>query len=312
MTDTRYSIVIPVYKSSSSLLEIAERVDLLFSAMPDTSYEIIFVNDSPFFKKTVETLESLSRNNPNVVAIELMKNYGQQPATLCGINHATGDYIITMDDDMQHHPDEIPRLMEKAEHDVVIARFREKKHSLFKRAASGIKGYFDRIILGKPKSIRLSSFRLMSAKVTESMNKRKTPFPFIPALLFDITDDLVNVELDHYSRSDGKSHYTFSRMVRVFSNLLISNSSFLLRVVGIFGVSISLFAGITAVAILFRKLFFGHVLAGWTSTMVLILFFGGATLFALGIIGEYLIRIIATSEERPVYYVREVHDNRRT
>jgi dolichol-phosphate mannosyltransferase/undecaprenyl-phosphate 4-deoxy-4-formamido-L-arabinose transferase len=312
MNSIRYSIVIPVYKSSSSLIEIAERIEGLFSEIPDTTYELIFVNDSPFFKKTVETLQDLSRKNPKIIVIELMKNYGQQPATLCGINHARGDYIITMDDDLQHHPDDIPILMGQADHDVVIARFREKQHSFFKRVASEIKGYFDQIILGKPKSIKLSSFRLMSAEIAESMTKRKTPFPFIPALLFDITDDLVNVELEHHSRKDGKSNYTFTKMVQVFSNLIISNSSFMLRVVGIFGISVALFAGVMSIAILFKKIFVGHILAGWASTMLLILFFGGSTLFALGVIGEYLIRIIATSEERPVYYVRKVLDHRKS
>lgn len=307
----KYSIVIPVYKSSSSLIELAERTEQLFLKMPNAEYELIFVNDSPFSKKTVDTLEVLAQRNPQIIVIELMKNFGQQAATLCGIKYAKGDYIITMDDDLQHWPEDICKLMEEQEHDVVIARFRDKKHSPFKRFTSEIKGYFDHIILGKPRFLRLSPFRLIKAEVAKLMERRKTPFPFIPALLFEITDDLVNVEIGHHPRMEGKSNYSFTKMVQVFSNLLISNSSFLLRIMGYIGIITAVIACIATTIIIAKKILFGTVVSGWSSIMVLILIFGGMTLFTLGVIGEYLIRIIATTEERPVYHVRNIYGNRK-
>ena len=170
----KYSIVIPVYKSSSSLIELAERTEQLFLKMPNAEYELIFVNDSPFSKKTVDTLEVLAQRNPQIIVIELMKNFGQQAATLCGIKYAKGDYIITMDDDLQHWPEDICKLMEEQEHDVVIARFRDKKHSPFKRFTSEIKGYFDHIILGKPRFLRLSPFRLIKAEVAKLMERQNS------------------------------------------------------------------------------------------------------------------------------------------
>jgi len=297
---------VPVYKSSSSLIELTERVRVVFSNIPDTDYEIVFVNDSPFHKKTVETLNELVKREQAVKVIELMKNYGQQPATLCGIEQAVGDFIITMDDDLQHHPEDIPKLIGKSSHDVVIAKFQEKKHSFFKRLASDVKGYFDRIILGKPKHIKLSAFRLITAETAKLMFKRRSPYPFIPALLFDITDDLVNVDVPHHSRYDGEGNYTIPKMIQIFGNLIINNSSFLLRVIGYMGVLVALTASGLSVALLIRKLFLGYTLTGWTSIVVLVLFFGGVTLLTLGIIGEYLIRIIATTEEKPSYYVRKI------
>ena len=306
MNKSLFSIIVPVYKSTASLKELSTRTKAVFDTIEDAEHELIFINDSPFSKDTVRYLQELSDDDEKIVVIELMKNFGQQAATLCGIEHARGDYIITMDDDLQHAPEDIIHLMEKQEHDVVIARFKDKKHSFFKRITSEIKSYFDYLILGKPKHIRLTSFRLINADIAKMMFKRKTPYPFIPALLFSITDDIVNVELEHHARQDGESHYTFIKMLQVFSNLIINNSSFLLRVIGYIGIVIALLSGASTIVIVINKLVYGVSVAGWTSLTLLILFFGGMTMFTLGIIGEYLLRIIATTEERPVCYVRKI------
>ena len=300
------SIVIPVYKSSLTLRELAQRTQRVFEGLEGYDYEIVFVNDSPHFPATCETLAALAKDNQRVIAIELTKNFGQQPATLCGIEYAHGDYVVTMDDDLQHAPEDIPLLLKKASHDAVIARFRVKHHSIFKRATSKMKGFFDTIILGKPASLSLSPFRLLKAQVAKFMLKRNTPYPFIPALLFEVTEDVVNVDVEHHPRFDGAGHYSLLRMIRVFSNLLVSNSSLLLRMVGYSGFLVAFIAFLYALVIGFRATFFGVPVAGWPSTFTAILFFGGMTLLTLGIVGEYLIRIIATTEQRPTYYVRSV------
>jgi len=211
-----------------------------------------------------------------------------------------------MDDDLQHAPEDIPNLLEKAAHDVVIARFLAKKHSLFKRSMSKLKGYFDYIILGKPRGLVLSPYRLFKAPIGKFMLQRNTPYPFIPALLFEITDDVVNVDADHHARQEGRSHYTLAKMLQLFSNLIINNSALLLRVVGYAGFAIALISFIYAVLIVFRAIFYEYAVAGWASTIASILFFGGMILLTLGMVGEYLVRIIATSEQRPTYYVRNV------
>jgi dolichol-phosphate mannosyltransferase/undecaprenyl-phosphate 4-deoxy-4-formamido-L-arabinose transferase len=301
------SIVIPVYKSSSTLIGLSERVEQVFAAMEGFDYELVFVNDSPFWIETCETLEELARNNPKVRAIELMRNFGQQPATLCGIAHADGDYVVTMDDDLQHAPEDIPRLLSESAHDAVIAQFRAKKHTVIKRIFSRLKGLFDRLILEKPGAIVLSPFRLIKMPIAKLMLRRNTPYPFIPALLFEITEDVVNVEIEHHSRVTGKSNYSFVKMLGLFSNLIINNSSLLLRLVGYTGTVIAFVAFVYAVVIVLQKLLFDYAIAGWASTFASILFFGGMTLLTLGMVGEYLIRIIATTEMRPTYYVRKLY-----
>lgn len=301
-----YSIVVPVYKTSASLVELVKRTDRTFANIPNSAYELIFVNDSPFYQKTTKTLVDISTQYKNVVIVELTKNFGQQPATVCGIEIAKGDYIITMDDDLQHAPEDIINLIQEQEHDVVIAKFETKQHSFFKQQASNIKGFFDHIILKKPKHIKLTPFRLFKGSIAKEMFRRKTPYPFIPALLFSITDDIVNVNATHHSRYDGTSNYTFRTMFQMFSNLMINNSSFLLKIIGYIGITTSFFSVIFAAIIIFKKIFFLTSLPGWTSLIITILFFGGLILFSLGIIGEYLIRIIATTENRPMYFVRKI------
>lgn len=304
------SIVIPVYKSSTSLTELAQRTKRVFDGLKDYEYEIVFVNDSPFWPATRDSLAALAADDPRVTAIELTRNFGQQPATLCGIEFARGDYVVTMDDDLQHAPEDIPLLLKEASHDVVIGRFRIKHHSFGKRVASKLKGYFDMLILGKPSSITLSPFRLLKAQIAKFLLKRNTPHPFIPALIFAVTVDVINVDVEHHPRADGDSHYSLLRMIRLFSNLLVSNSSLLLRLVGYAGFLVAFMAFLYALLIVFRAAFLGVPVAGWPSTFTAILFFGGMTLLTLGIIGEYLIRIIATTERRPTFYVRGVLGNR--
>ncbi|MCK9236789.1 MAG: glycosyltransferase family 2 protein [Thiopseudomonas sp.] len=311
MKNTDYSIVVPVYKSTNSLKILTQKVHDLFNReLQGKSYELILVNDSPFHQATCEILAELHQQYSFVKIIEFTQNFGQQSAVLCGIANSIGDYIITLDDDMQHDPADIPKLIEQQSHDIVIAKFKTKKHNLFKRATSSIKGYFDYIILDKPKHIKLTSFRLINRIIADNLLKIGTSYPFIPALLFSVSKDIVNVEVEHYAREDGKSNYTLGKMIQVFTNLLISNSSLLLKWIGYLGLTVALISLMYAGVIVYRRIFFEVSLQGWSSIMVTILFFGGTIMFTLGVIGEYLVRIIHTSENKPHYFIRDVKDKR--
>ena len=298
-----YSVVIPVYNTTKVLFDLQQQINKVFQSM-DESYELIFVNDHSPKKETWEVLKEIS-NAEHTRAINLTRNFGQQAATLCGLACAKGTYIITMDDDLQHNPEDIPKLAKLREHAVVVAHFKNKKHNTFKKITSLIKERFDRIIFNKPKGIQLSAFRLINRNVVSGMLKVKTPTPFITALLFYVTKDVVGVEVEHNKRAEGASGYSFLSLVKLFSYLLINNSSLLLRVIGRFGVIIFLLSFAWVLYLLYNYFFHGFVL-GWTSTMVAIIMFGGIQLFTLGIIGEYLIRIINYSEQKPPYLIKEI------
>lgn len=305
-----YSIVIPVYGTTRSLIEIAERIKLVFKNLPGREYELIFVNDCSPNKETEPTLQKIYENDPNVSVITFCKNFGQQSATLCGIHHAKGDYILTMDDDLQHKPEHIPLLIENEDHDAVIASFPDKKHSALKRIASKIKGWFDYIILKKPKHIQLTSFRMVKRCIANGLCACQTPYPFIPAMLFRVTSDVVNVDVQHDTRLYGHSQYTIWKMVSIFSNLLINNSYLLLRALGIVGIGGFLLSVMLSSYLVLRYLFWGFSVSGWASLMLAVALLSGLILFGVGIIGEYLLRILANLEQKNMYYIRKVqkHD----
>lgn len=300
----KLSIVIPVYNTERSLVDLATRIARVFQTRGE-SYEVIFVDDSSSNAATWKILRELKESH-GVRAVRLTRNFGQQPATLCGMTLATGDFIITMDDDGQHAPEDIPLLLEFSNHDAVMAELVDKRHGLMKRIASSVKGKFDEVILGKPKNLRLSSFRLFRRETVQGMLKlMNTPFPFISAMMFYVTKDVVGVPVKHHERAEGRSGYSVAKMVALFKNLLINQSSILLGFIGNIGLMAFLTSIIGACYVIYRKIFLDVAIAGWASLLVAVLLFGGLALFSLGIIGEYLIRIIGAAERRPVFLVRE-------
>lgn len=300
--DRLVSVVIPVY-CSPDLEALTSRIEEAWRGRTD-GYEIIFVDDGSPDARTWASLERIARERPHVQAIQLSRNFGQHAATLCGFGEAKGDVIITMDDDLQHDPADIPLLLAESAHDIVIGQLIENKHSLPRRMASTAKSYFDRLILSKPKHVRLSSFRLLSRTVVDGMLSVRTPHPFLPALMFHVSNDVVGVPVQHSARAGGRSGYTLRKLVRLFSELVISNSSILLRFSAYLGLTFSVVSFALAVDVVYRKLVHRIAVQGWASLFAALLLIGGLLLFSVGVVGEYLIRIVESSEGRPMYYVR--------
>ena len=296
------SIVVPVYNSTVTPI-IADRVAAVFASRTE-QYELIFVDDFSSDAHVWPLLSELSTRDSRVRAIQLTRNFGQHAATVCGLREAQGDIVITLDDDLEHNPDEIPKFLAFADRDAVFAQFRRRHHSLVYRAASRMKAFFDWLILGKPRTVRFSSYRMLSRVVVDGILSIRTSHPFIPALILHVTKDLVGVDIAHQPRKAGRSNYTLAKRLRLFSDLMIHNSSLMLRLVGQVGVLLALVSFIVAGSVIYRKLMHGRTIQGWTSLMAAELLIGGLLLFGLGVIGEYLIRIIESSDARPTYFVR--------
>lgn len=303
-----YSVVIPVYNSSQSLKEIVDEVESVFQSKIEARFEIIFVDDASPNQSTWPVIRSLCDGHSGVRGIRLMRNFGKPGALFCGLHAAKGNYIITMDDDLQHNPADIPALIERQEHDVVIGRFRKKKHSIFKVISSKITGWFDYKLIGKPKHISNSPFKLFNREVLNSVLQFKTAHPFISALVFYATTDIVNVDLTHHKRKYEVTGYTFRKMTRQFSNLIINNSSLLLKLIAFLGIIIASMSFVLAIYLIFKKIFIGINTPGWTTTMVVMLLTSGLVLFSIGIMGEYLIRIINNVEKKPPFLIRDIYE----
>jgi glycosyltransferase involved in cell wall biosynthesis len=303
----RYSVVVPVYESNDSVVHLVERIVAVFETSIRQAYEIILVDDGSRTARTWTTLSRLVGERPDVVsAIRLTRNYGKSSAVLCGLRHARGQWIITIDDDLQQRPEDIPQLIVHEDHDVVVANFRQRKHSRFVVATSWIKGQFDRLILELP--CRMSPLKLIRASVVQAMLLLQTNRPFIPAMLVHVTTDIYPVVVPHEASSHGRSRYNFSRRLRQMSDLLIGNSNLLLRCVGGIGAVLAGWGVIYAVYVVCRRLFGTLQEPGWATLVAINLVFGGLTLITLGIIGEYLIRILDRSTGKPAYHIREIVD----
>ena len=306
----RYSVVVPVYNSDHSVVELVERLRSVFEKTLHVRYEIILVDDGSHKTDTWKTLEKLVEEHPTVTAIQLMRNFGKSGAVLCGLQHVRGRWVITIDDDLQQWPEDIPELIKQEEHDVVVAHFTARKDRRSKKLTSWIKSQFDRIILGLP--CKMSPFKLFKAEVAREMLKIQSNHPFIPALMAYVTKDFVPVSVRHSESRHGKSRYTSFLRFKKFLNLLIGNSSLLLRVVGIVGVLASLSGFAFAFYVIMRKVLGSTIEPGWASLVVINLVFCGLILIALSIIGEYLIRLLEGSNQKPPYIIRRVIGNRET
>jgi glycosyltransferase involved in cell wall biosynthesis len=296
------SVVVPVY-NSPTLEVLAEQIETVLHEAGVT-HEIIFVDDGSSDPRIWPALEKLTHERPGVRCIQLSRNFGQQAATLCGLREARGGVVITIDDDLQHDPRDIPALLAYAGHDIVIGQLGQKEHPLARRIASRVKGVFDRWIVGTPKGLQLSSFRLLSRTVVDGVLSMRTPHPFLPALLFYVSRDVVGVPVSHSRRAAGKSGYTFRKLLRLFSNLMINNSSMLLRAAAYAGLLLAVTSFSLALLVTYEKIAHGIAVQGWTSLFAALMLIGGLLLVSVGIVGEYLIRIIETSEAKPTYFVR--------
>lgn len=309
MPSINFSVVIPVYNSNRSLPELMERLHAVFRQKMDETYEIILVDDCSPRPETWKRLRSLAEADPRVRIFRLAKNFGQGCALLCGMEKARGNWIVTMDDDLQHRPEDIPLLAAHRDHDVVIARFPEKACGHFKKLTSNLKGRMDAHLLGKPRHVTSSPFRLMKRHVVEGMLTIRTPRPFIIAMILAVTSDVVNADATHAPRKYGRSNYTLRNSFSLISNMLFNNSSFMLRSMSVFGFALAGLSIVYGIYLVLRRLIQHHVPPGWTSLMVVVLISSGIIIFCLGILGEYVARLIETAEARPTWVIRESIDN---
>lgn len=296
------SIVVTVYKSTTSLEEIVRQVEELPLAKQLT-LEIIFINDSPGDQDTCHTLAALKAANSRVRVYTLRKNQGQHIAKIVGLSKATGRYIITMDDDLQHPVYEIPKLVAAMQQNpdldaiFAITDYADRKHSLWRNAGSWLLKTMDVLFLDKPKGLIKSSYTIMTADLTQVVLNTRNATPVLSNLIINATDRVINIKVAHDHRVYGQSNYTLRKLVSLSLNNILNYSSLPLQFLGILGLGGLAFAFFFILWVIYRKLFLDLAFPGYASTVVLISFFGGLNLFGIGLIGEYLIRIIKEQQK---------------
>ena len=303
-----YSIVVPVYNSEKTLEELYTRIRDVFDHTMKENFELILVDDSSR-DNSYEVMEKLHKADSRVKIIQMAKNFGQHPALLCGFSFAKGDFIITMDDDLQHRPEEIPKMAaainERDDVDVIIAKYENRKHNFIRKLGTKISIYATSKMLNKDPNLEITSFRLMRRFIVEAILNTNTHLPQIGNLLVQSSNRIINIPVQHDSRKVGRSNYTFRHLARDLIYDITSNSAFpliLVRDLGIFSFIISILLGLFY---LVRYFIYGVSVEGWTTLVLLILAYNGIILLAIGIIGQYLMNILNEDKKMPNYVIRK-------
>jgi len=306
-TNPDYSIVVPVYNSSATLDELYRRITDTMKAA-GVSYEIVMIDDGSS-DGSWEIMERLHEGDGRVRIIQLRKNAGQHRALMCGFHNVRGRFVINMDDDLQHPPEEIPKLIAALnDHpgmDVVFGRPEEKKHSPFRNMISACYNIINSYILEKSREIRITPFRIIRREIVDEAVRFNRYSPTIGTILVKITPRVMNVTVDHHPRRVGKSTYSLGRLIVFSLDIILHNSTLPLKAVSVFGMILSAFSILFGMFNIVKKLAFGVSAPGWTSLIVVNLFHFGIILFSLGIIGEYLIRIINATSNEPLFTIRD-------
>lgn len=290
------SVIIPVYNGERSIENLVKSIS---SNLLSINYEIIMINDGS--KDNSDAIcKQIVKTHKNIKYLKLRKNFGEFNAVICGLGEAQGNFSILIDDDFQNPPSEIIKLYEAAQngdYDVVYSFYKTKKHSFFRNLGSILVNKLNTFLLKKPKDLYLSSFKIIKKEVVEEIIKFKNPYTYIDGIIFQITDNIGKVEVQHDERQNGESNYTISKLISLFLTVLFGYSLIPLR--------LTLFAGIISIigSLVYMTLYFLNIVPEWGSPVVI--FLGGATLTAIALVGEYIGKAFMILSGKPQYIVKE-------
>lgn len=299
------SIIIPVYRSANILPELLAQIHQVLPSITQT-YEIILVCDgSP--DDSWEVIKKLSPIYPRLRGIKLAKNYGQHNAVLIGIREAKYGIIVTMDDDLQHPPEEIPKLLQKLDegYDVVYGVPAELKHSFSRNLASMLLKYTIQQSMGYKNACKINAFRAFRTNLRDAFTNYKDKFVSIDILLTWGTSKFSSVVVNHNERHSGVSGYSVKKLIAHAINVITSFSSLPLQIASLMGFIFMFMGGLVFVYVIINYIQNGGVVPGFTFIAAMIAIFSGVQLFSLGIIGEYLSRIHFRSLGQPNGIIQE-------
>ncbi len=304
-TKKKLSIVIPVYKSQECIEALVDSVEDNLAGM---DYELIMVNDcSP--DKSWDKIKKAGESRKWLKGVNLRKNSGQDNAIMAGFSKVSGDFVVVMDDDLQHDPGDIKKLIQKLEHtatDICFANFKIKYQKLWKNLGSWFNGKMAEIMIDKPPHIYLSPFKVIRKEIVDEIIEYMGPFPYVDGILFSITQNVSQVEVEHHERYKGTSNYNLARSIGVWLKLMTSFSVFPLRIATYLGILSSILGFILAIYYLVEYFMIHTTVEGWTSLVIITLVLSGIILLALGAIGEYVGRSYIQLYRKPQYSIREL------
>jgi undecaprenyl-phosphate 4-deoxy-4-formamido-L-arabinose transferase len=299
------SVVVPVYNSELTLPELVKRLQQVLAVAAD-EYELLLVNDGSQ-DQSWRVIQRLAAEHDRVRGINLMRNYGQHNTLLCGIRAARFGITVTMDDDLQHPPEEISKLLAKLNEgfEVVYGFPEREQHGLLRDIASGLTKIALQKSMGAETAIHVSAFRVFRTQTRNAFMSYSGPFVSIDVLLTWATTRFVAIPVRHDPRQAGTSNYTVGMLFKHAMNMVTGFSTLPLQLANLMGFLCTGFGGVVLVYVVGRYLLYGSTVQGFPFLASIIAIFSGTQLLALGIIGEYLARMHFRMMERPTYTVRE-------
>jgi undecaprenyl-phosphate 4-deoxy-4-formamido-L-arabinose transferase len=300
----RLSVVVPVYNGAGTVAALVSGLAPVLQAAA-AEYEIILVNDGSRDASWRVIEEQMGRHGW-VRGINLMRNYGQHNALLCGIRAAHYEIVVTMDDDLQHPPEEVPKLLAElaAGHDVVYGTPEREQHAPWRAATSSLTKLALRTVMGVEDARKVSAFRAFRAEIREAFADFRGPFVSIDVLLTWGARDFSAVSVRHDPRQAGRSNYSVTKLAAHALNMITGFSTLPLRLASLGGFAATLFGVGVFVFVVGRYLWRGDSVPGFPFLAAVIAIFSGVQLFALGVLGEYVARMHYRMMERPSYTVR--------
>ncbi len=297
------SVIIPVYFSEKTLPRLIPQLDQVMQRI-SSAYEIILVNDGSQ-DRSWEIIQELSRSYPAVRGINLMRNYGQHNAVLCGIREAKYELSVTMDDDLQHDPASIPLMLAELNkgYDMIYGSPKEEQHGIFRDLASVITKITLSTVMNARSARHVSALRIFRTKLRNAFEGYNGPSVSIDVLLSWGTTKISYIEVQHHERTEGNSHYTFKKLVLHALNMITGFTTLPLRISTVIGFILTIFGICILLYVLIRYLIQGGAVPGFTFMTSVISIFSGAQLFTLGIIGEYLARMHFRLMDKPPYTI---------
>ena len=304
------SVVVPAYRSALSLPDLVRRLEPVLEAAA-SEYELILVDDGSA-DGTWKVIDELSQSHDWVRGIRLMRNYGQHNALLCGIRRAGHELTITLDDDLQHPPEEIPKLLKQLspETDVVYGTPAVELHGLWRDIATQVTKFALQSAMGAPIARKAGAFRVFRTQLRDAFATYDAPYVSVDVLLTWATTRFDAIKVHHEPRAMGVSNYTFRKLVVHALNMLTGFSTWPLRLASMTGFFFTLVGTVALFYVVGRFVITGGSVPGFPFLASMIAIFSGAQLFALGIMGEYLGRMHARSMQQPTYTVREIAEQR--
>lgn len=309
---TRLSIVIPVYNAEKTIESLCNTLINLYGKR--FTFEIVLVNDNSQDSTHLICRRLHETHRGSISYIRLARNFGEHSAVMAGLNHATGDLCVVMDDDFQNPPEEVGRLVDEIEKgfDVVYTHYYAKRDSFFRNLGSRFNDKMANIILQKPANLYLSSFKIMNRFLVNEIIKYTGPDPYIDAIILRSTANIGRVEVRHEKRKHGSSGYTLGKLVSLWGNMVVSYSLIPLRILGVIGLAMTIvgcYVGIsTYISYLLPQL---QDPSEYETLTAVTTFFRGFQFLAVSVVGEYVGRIYQSLNSDPQFVVREKFSSQR-